>query len=192
MIVEEVVENILDVPKYYFICHASSCECKFGSGLAKDLNDAYKLKECMEKKYYRNEFETGDFAVIGNVITLFVKELDSDKVGFAGLTDALKHLKNSSRELGIKYLAFPKICCGKMGLDWRDVKKLIKNIFENTDIHILFCYENETDLTITVEDINDLIENNFSILEDEEKRRLYDLIENFFEDRDVSVSWEDI
>lgn len=191
MTVEEIVGNILNVPKYYFICHASSCECKFGSGLAKDLNDTYKLKECMEKKYYRNEFETGDFAVIGNVITLFVKELDSDKVEFAGLTDALKHLKNSSRELGIKYLAFPKICCGKMGLDWKKIKKMIKDIFDNTDIHILFCYEDGRDLTVTLEDLENLIENNFSLLEDEEKKELYDLIENFYEDKDLFSYWEE-
>lgn len=192
MIVEEIVGNILDVPKYYFICHASSCECKFSSGLAKELDETYKLKECMNKKYYNWKFEIGDFAAIGNIITLFVKELDSEKVQLIDLDSALDSLKNSTESLGMKYIAFPKICCGKMGLKWEKVKKTIKDIFYDTDIHILFCYENEYDLIPTRESINELIENNFSTLEDEDKKRLYNLIEDFFEDKDTSIGWEDI
>lgn len=40
---------------------------------------------------------------------------------------------------GVKKIAMPKIGCGLDGKDWRVIKKMLKDIFEDSDIEILVC-----------------------------------------------------
>jgi hypothetical protein len=49
-------------------------------------------------------------------------------------------MHDQCEELGIKYLAMPKIGCGLDKLDWNRVSDMIREIFSDLDIEIMVCY----------------------------------------------------
>ena len=48
-------------------------------------------------------------------------------------------MKNQAVLNGIKKIAMPLIGCGLDRLEWEDVKTIIINTFQDTDIEILIC-----------------------------------------------------
>lgn len=41
----------------------------------------------------------------------------------------------------IKKLAIPKICCGRNGLEWDDVRSMFEFVFADSDVQILVCIQ---------------------------------------------------
>ena len=56
------------------------------------------------------------------------------------LTNALNYVKACAEVEDIKNIGMPRIGCGIDGLDWNYVKKLIKLVFEDTDVDIIATY----------------------------------------------------
>lgn len=176
MVFKEEVRDILDVPKKYFICHASSSDLDMSMGLAHVIDTTYDLTRAMEKKYDTDYINTGECYVVGNIITLIVKQSSSDKPYLGDVENALEDLRNQLEEQGILHIAFPRICCGNMGLKWNDVKSIIKRVFEDEDVEILICHDDERYLVPDKTDVQDLIENKYEQLSDNEKSALYEVI----------------
>lgn len=170
----EEVKDILDVPKKYFICHASSSDLDMRYGLAKVINNTYDLVDGLKLKYDEENIYSGGCFVVGNVITLMVKNKSSDSVDTYDLECSLQELREQIREEGIRHIAFPKICCGNMGMKWSDVKTLIKTTFENFDLDILICHESESDIVPDVGDMENLLKNNYDNLSDNAKVALFE------------------
>lgn len=187
MVFEEKVMDILEVPNKYFIVHASSCDLNMDTGLAKILDNSYDLVEGIRRKEGINGYDVyakyfGGCILYNKVYTLFVKENSYDSVSASVLKEAIENLKEEVEDEGVKYLAFPTICCGNMGMKWKDVKNIIKSTFYNTDVHILICHTDSNDLLHTKNDILDLIEEkvNEDMSDSEEKiEKLYNIIESF-------------
>lgn len=57
----------------------------------------------------------------------------------ASMEQALCSLLIEMNKLNIKKLGIPKIGCGLDGLDWDNVKLLIKHIFAGSGIQIIVC-----------------------------------------------------
>lgn len=183
---EEKVMDILEAPNKYFIVHASSCDLDMSSGLAKILDNSYCLIEGIRRKLGLGEndaYETylGDCFLFNKVYTLFVKEHSYDRASISALKDSIECLKNEVIDEGVKYLAFPTICCGNMGMKWSEVKNIIKSAFYDTDVEILICHTDAKNITPTKQDIVDIIQNNVYEDESSEEKisKLYGIVQSF-------------
>lgn len=177
----EEVRDILDVPRKYFICHASSCDLNMSSGLAHVIDNSYNLVSGLEKKYGCGYWDVGRAYFVGNIITLMVKTEAYDKVDIEDVSECLSDLKDSLEEEGINCIAFPKICCGNMGMKWREVKQLIKDTFEDDDIEILICHDKAEDITPDKDDIISMINKNYDSLTENAQIALYESVKEYFE-----------
>lgn len=183
---EEKVMDILEVPNKYFIVHASSCDLDMSSGLAKILDNSYCLVEGIRRKLGLGENDTyetylGACFLFNKVYTLFVKEHSYDRASISALKESIECLKNEVIDEGVKYLAFPTICCGNMGMKWSEVKNIIKSTFYDTDIEILICHTDAKNIVPTKEDIIEMIQHNVCEDEDSEEKiiKLYGIIQSF-------------
>ncbi len=173
----EEVRDILDVEKKYFICHASSTDLDMSSGLAHIIDNTYDLVNGIKRKFGEDFLHVGESYIVGNVITLMVKERAEYKPDLSDIKDCLQELCDMIDEEGIRYLAFPKICCGNMGMKWSDIKYLIKETFKYQDITILICHDKESDIAPDVNDVIKMLENKYDAMPADMKKKIYDTIE---------------
>jgi len=79
--------------------------------------------------------------LIDRVFNLVTKDFYYEKPSYITLENTLDNMKRLCEINNIKYIAIPKIGCGLDRLSWYNVKKLIIEVFEETDIEILVCYQ---------------------------------------------------
>lgn len=159
MVYQEVYKDIFTCPIDYRIVHCISADFKLGAGIAKRIADMFYMKEYLLKEYpdYLNEWsahnnvDKADCLMInvdteeGYVLQLFnlvTKTRYYDKPTYGSITKALQCLKEQCTANNIKRIAMPQIGCGLDKLEWTKVSKIIKDIFESTDIEILVCIHN--------------------------------------------------
>ena len=125
--------NILTIPQgWYTVCAIAENE-DFSIGLPKLFNDTYELKERFEN------LEMNKSYLKGNAFVLVVKKSMYDCVDIEDLMKGLEDLAMFCAEEGVTRLAMPKICCGRNGLVWKDVKRMIKQAFSALNIQIVIC-----------------------------------------------------
>ena len=78
--------------------------------------------------------------IIDDVISLVTKPKYWQKPTYDSLRKALVDLKEFCGESLVKTLVMPKIGCGLDRLSWKNVKKMLKEIFEDTGINIEVYY----------------------------------------------------
>lgn len=177
----EEVRDILNVDRNYFICHAISGDLNMTTGLANVINNTYKLKDGLQLKY-GNYLNVGESYIVGNIISLVVKDISTNSVAMDNISDALVDLQAQLESEGIRYITFPKICCGNMGMKWQSVKQVIKDIFRDSDVTILICHDNENDICHDVDDIIDIIKNSYESLPLNTQEALYQTVKEIIED----------
>lgn len=100
-----------------------------------------KLKEdwpnCIEEM--RKHSLQGECCLIDNVFNLITKERCYYKPTYESIGEALHAMRVVADMNGVKKIAMPKIGCGIDGKDWRVIKKMLKDIFADSDIEILVC-----------------------------------------------------
>ena len=124
----------LEHPSEYYV-HCISRDYACGAGIAKEFNKRYNLSlrllglprdKCM---------------IVDDVINLVTKSKYWQKPTYDSLRESLEQLRYICHELyTVKTLVMPKIGCGLDKLSWKNVKKMLKEIFENTDINIEVYY----------------------------------------------------
>lgn len=142
MTITEKQMDLFDAPRGYSLAHCISADFALGAGIAVAFNDRYNMRERLSEtyNYCSEDFETGCSFQIDEVYNLVTKKKAFHKPTYNNLADALYELKEQLEENGVTKLAIPKIGCGLDRLDWNEVKSLIEEIFEDTDIEILVCY----------------------------------------------------
>lgn len=75
-----------------------------------------------------------------DVITLIVKETEWDSVEESHLTQLLYELKEFCEKNRIHHLIMPKICCGVHGCRWANVNKLLRGVFDGSNVKITVKY----------------------------------------------------
>ena len=73
------------------------------------------------------------------VANLITKENVYDKPTYETLTESLFDLKKYMIENHINKVAMPLIGCGLDMLEWSNVEKIIKNVFNDTNFEIFIC-----------------------------------------------------
>ena len=134
----EVNMNVLCAPQGYYLAQAISRDMNFKIGLPAQFDKAFNVEKRIRAL---NDFdlEIGKAYVIGNLFSLVVKDSSYDAPDNEALFDALTDMRDQMERECVTKLAIPKICCGRMGLDWEEVKELIEFVFSDSDVNIIVC-----------------------------------------------------
>lgn len=144
MIYTEVKKDLFEVPVYYHLAHCVNGNYALGAGIAKTFAEKMNMRYRLHLEYPIPDGEEfahiGEALLVGNVFNLVTKARHYNKPTYESLRSALEDMRDQCAELGIKYLAMPKIGCGLDRLDWNKVSEMIREVFDGFDIEILVCY----------------------------------------------------
>ena len=141
MKIVELEMNIMSVPQGYYLVHAISKDLNFQVGLPALFDKTYNLKEKLIKyvEDTGDSIELGDCLLVDNVFSLVVKESSYDMPDKDLLCDAISLMRDYVEDRMIKKIAMPKVCCGRNGLEWDEVKEMFSAGLYDLDIEILVC-----------------------------------------------------
>lgn len=139
-IIEVVDEDMFEkTPVVFKVVQAINADLSFkkdGHCISAEMNKFFHVAEVLED--LKNvDWCIGDVIYTAPVYNLLTKENRYDSVDYTSVELALNNLKQRAYNDGNFYLAMPKICCGKDGLDWIEVRRIIYKVFNNTDFNIL-------------------------------------------------------
>jgi O-acetyl-ADP-ribose deacetylase (regulator of RNase III) len=100
----------------------------------------------MYKDYYdrcaKGQVELGKPYLYGNVLNFPTKDHWKTPSKTEWIDQGLHHFVRNYKNLGIKSIAFPKLGCGRGGLDWIKIQKMMIYYFEPLqDIDIKICLD---------------------------------------------------
>jgi hypothetical protein len=133
---EEKRMNLFEVDNKYYLAHCISADYKLGAGIAVEFEKKFKLKNKL------SQYSDGSYPTvirINRVFNLITKAKYWHKPTLQSLRQTIVQMANDCLEYDIKYLAMPKIGCGLDKLSWGEVREVIKEVFDDTDIEILIC-----------------------------------------------------
>lgn len=144
MTIREEQRDLLTVPQGYYLAHCITGDCSLGTGIAKQINDVYNMREKLNKDYtYHDDYDlkgyVGEALLMGNVFNLVLKKEIGSKPKYKKLKKCLYDMKAQMEEYWIAKLAIPRLGCGHEGFDWERVKGIIEEVFDDTDVEILIC-----------------------------------------------------
>ena len=124
----------------YTLCHCISSDFALGAGIAKAFAGMGVKKQLCEK--YPKQWQGRGYCLftetngvkVGNLVT---KQRYYHKPTLETLRQSLEDFCAQALEMGIQRIAMPKIGCGLDKLDWEDVRTLIREVFNATDMQIL-------------------------------------------------------
>lgn len=152
--ITEMKINLFKVPygEWYYV-HCISSDFKLGAGIAKTFSNEFGMRDKLKSIYPRYEtyyglHKTGnnfgdrlnDCLLVDSTFNLVTKQYYYDKPTYDTLRHSLESLKTHVLKMGIRKLAMPKIGCGLDGLSWEAVKKIIIDVFKDTEVSFLVCY----------------------------------------------------
>lgn len=141
----------LDLNEYWFV-QCISADFAMGKGIALKFNEVFDSKTGLINTYNRSVVNTlwndlNGFCLIYNrTFNLVTKEHYWEKPTINTMRNALMDLKNlcihalTYSNLKKFSLAMPRIGCGLDRLKWEQVRDLIHEVFDDTDVDITVCY----------------------------------------------------
>lgn len=129
-----------DILRNYALCHCISSDFALGAGIAKAFAEMGVKKQLCEK--YPKQWQGRGYCLItetngitvGNLVT---KQRYFHKPTLETLRQALEDLCTQALEIKLQRIAMPKIGCGLDRLNWEDVRKIVKEVFGDTEVEIL-------------------------------------------------------
>ncbi len=121
------------------LAHCISQDIKLGAGIAK------KFREIFGPKFISNiesqKVKVGGVAIYSDskrfIYNLVTKKFFFDKPTNETLKQSLLEMKKHAISNNVKEISMPKIGCGLDKLKWSDVKNIIFDVFENSNIKII-------------------------------------------------------
>lgn len=138
MIYREVYRDIFTVEKNYYLAHCISACAAMGAGIAVEFNKRYKLDQ-LQKMAIQRPFKVGSCVLVGKVFNLVSKEVYWGKPTYKTFSAAVNNMKKLAVKHDIKKIAMPQIGAGLDKLSWSENRRIIKEVFSDTDIEILVC-----------------------------------------------------
>lgn len=137
MILFEKTGDILSVVGKEYVVHTVSGDYVLGAGIAKKINEMMDMSKQLHFHYDSSvNSYVGTALPIGKVFNLVVKETCRGKVDADDMYEALCDLRRRCERIGIKELSMPRIGCGGEHMDWDDVKDMLEDVFDDSDIEI--------------------------------------------------------
>lgn len=139
---KEQKRDLFSTDSDYYLAHCISADFGMGKGIVVEFNKRFDMKNKLKQLYpnYLQTWTNGDCLKEGKVFNLITKERYYSKPILATLKNALIKMKEICLKENITKIAMPKIGCGLDQLNWNDVKRLLFETFEDTDIEIFVCY----------------------------------------------------
>ena len=125
-----------------WLAHCISADFGMGKGIVVQFNERYNLKNHMIKNYVKNNWTGKGYCIPVkefNVFNLITKDKYNKKPTYTTVRQALIHMKDYAIANNIERIAMPTIASGLDGLDFQKVRKIIAEVFVNTDIEIIVC-----------------------------------------------------
>lgn len=135
----ELEINIMGVPQGYYLAQGISRDLNFKVGLPAVFEKQYNMVTKLKRNY--TDIELGKALLVDNVFNLVAKDSSYDFPDRDMLMDAIINMRDQMETNMVTKLAIPKICCGRNGLDWDDVKSMFEFIFDDSDVQILVCLQ---------------------------------------------------
>lgn len=135
----ELEINIMGVPQGYYLAQGISRDLNFKVGLPAVFEKQYNMAAKLKRNY--TDIELGKALLVDNVFNLVAKDSSYDFPDRDMLMDAIINMRDQMETNMVTKLAIPKICCGRNGLDWDDVKNMFEFIFDDSDVQILVCLQ---------------------------------------------------
>lgn len=143
MIIKEEIMDLFTVPQGYYLAHCISGDYALGAGIAKQFVENYNMRFKLHKNYPIPDGEkfanVGQALLVDNVFNLVTKARVFHKPTYESLYDTLLDMRIQCEDLNISRLAVPLLGCGLDRLNWEQVKDVIEDVFDSTDIEILVC-----------------------------------------------------
>lgn len=143
MVIKEEIMDLFTVPQGYYLAHCISGDYALGAGIAKQFVENYNMRFKLHKNYPIPDGEkfanVGHALLVDNVFNLVTKARVFHKPTYESLYDTLLDMRIQCEELDISRLAVPLLGCGLDRLNWEQVKDVIEDVFDSTDIEILVC-----------------------------------------------------
>lgn len=143
MVIKEEIMDLFAVPQGYYLAHCISGDYALGAGIAKQFVENYNMRFKLHKNYPIPDGEkfanVGQALLVDNVFNLVTKARVFHKPTYESLYDALLDMRIQCVDLDISRLAVPLLGCGLDRLNWEQVKDIIEDVFNSTDIEILVC-----------------------------------------------------
>lgn len=135
----ELEINIMGVPQGYYLAQGISRDLNFKVGLPAVFEKQYNMAAKLKRNY--TDIELGKALLVDNVFNLVAKDSSYDFPDRDMLMDAIINMRDQMETNMVTKLAIPKICCGRNGLDWDDVKNMFEFVFDDSDVQILVCLQ---------------------------------------------------
>lgn len=143
MVIKEEIMDLFTVPQGYYLAHCISGDYALGAGIAKQFVENYNMRFKLHKNYPIPDGEkfanVGQALLVDNVFNLVTKARVFHKPTYESLYDTLLDMRIQCEDLNISKLAVPLLGCGLDRLNWEQVKDVIEDVFDSTDIEILVC-----------------------------------------------------
>ena len=138
MNIVEVSMNIFSAPQGYYLAQAISRDKNFKTGLPAQFEKVFDVSKKL-RTVYDSDLTIGEAYLTGNLFSLVVKDSSYDAPDRDALMDSIVSMRDIMEAEGVNKLAIPKLCCGKMGLEWDEVKAMFQIVFDDSDVNIIVC-----------------------------------------------------
>lgn len=158
MTIKEEKRDLFTMPSDYALAHCISADFKLGAGIAKEFDRRFNCRKRLFGIFERSwiprwgeeqERNRGGCVPLGIgipiadeppfIFNLVTKRNFWDKPTLATIKNALLMMRDQCEVFNIKKLAMPRIGCGLDRQKWSDVKRIIEDVFCDTDIKIVVC-----------------------------------------------------
>ena len=143
MTIREEKRDLFTVSQGYYLAHCISGDYALGAGIAKQFDKIYNMREKLFHMYPLNPGtkygHVGEALLVDNVFNLVTKPRSFQKPTYDDLEDAIEDMAEQMYDKEITRLAIPLLGCGLDRLEWDNVKAIIENQFDYTDVDILVC-----------------------------------------------------
>lgn len=139
---EKQQDLFLNDPPY---AHCISSDFGMGAGIAVEFNTRFDMKNKLLKRFpngWLDENGRGVIGVIkeGETYNLVTKERVWNSPTYESIEKALVCMRDMMIADGVEDISIPKIGSGLDRLEWDEVKKIIMDVFKDTNIEIIVCY----------------------------------------------------
>jgi O-acetyl-ADP-ribose deacetylase (regulator of RNase III) len=142
LIYKEEIKDLFTVDRNeYSFAHCISHDCAMGAGIAVRMKrefDLYDLKNAIDSCPVPLKVPYAFY--YHKVYNLVTKEMYYHNPTYESIEKTLFDMYYHSTSNGISKIAIPMIGCGIDGLNWAKVKKIICQVFDQSNIEILVCF----------------------------------------------------
>jgi len=137
MIINEVNQDLFSVSEDYVLCHCISSDLRMGAGIAVEFQKRFSIRELLTAP---TDWPRCYIAPT-RVYNLVTKQHYYDKPTIKTLETSLRDMALLLRIQNVNKIAMPAIGCGLDKLQWKNVRSLLEEIFDDFDLEILVCFK---------------------------------------------------